>query len=287
MSNNPFQKLQNEYDVTLQNIKNSEIAELQNPMNRSLENNYVHNVDNFFKVKQQVANLSNQMINNNEISPLSIPQLQEYCQNNKLYNVAYPNLQADLRPLRPLPPQPKSIFVNDMFTGSNERMGGGPMMNVLDMSNNYRSLAEGNDCDKARNMNRSLSAPKKCINSSFSNRLNQAQFRSGSEVVAMQADNGNVYHFDNGNKINAPLCATAASLNMHRDPSWVPQDLPVLNTINKEIYMNKLNAQQADCRQQQAMNRANFMNYQNAQASGPLNNPNNPVWKPLDSKYLN
>jgi hypothetical protein len=160
-------------------------------------------------------------------------------------------------------------------------------MNVLDMSNNYRSLAEGTNCDK----NRAITLNnKKCTNSSFSNRLNQAQFRSGSEVVAMQADNGNVYHFDNGNRAGAPLCATAASLNMHQDIPWTPQNLPVLTTMNKDAYVNNVLAQrqqQQECKQNQAFRRANFTNYLNNKASGPLNNPNNPIWKPLDSKYLN
>lgn len=278
MSNNPFQFLQKEYDTTLQNIKQAEIADINNPTNRSLEENYISNVNNFYKVKKEVSQLSNSMINN--ALPLDIPQLQSHCENNKMYNMAYPNLQQDLRPLNPPPEQKPSLFVNDLFTGSQ----GGPVMNVLDMSNNYRSLAEGN-----RAVTKG-STRKKCINSSFSNKLNQAQFRSGSEVVAMQADNGNVYHFDNGNRAGAPLCATAASLNMHQDVPWTPQNLPVLTTMNKDAYVNNVMAQrqqQQECRQNQAMQRANFTSYLNNKASGALNNPNNPIWKPLDSKYLN
>lgn len=282
MSNNPFQYLQKEYDTTLQNIKQAEIDEINNPTNRSLEQNYLSNVNNFYKVKKEVAQLSNSMINN--ALPLDIPQLQNHCQNNKMYNMAYPNLQQDLKPLNPPPQQKPSLFVNDLFTGSQ----GGPVLNVLDMSNNYRSLAEGTTCDQ----NRSLRAGNinKCTNSSFSNKLNQEQFRSGSEVVAMQGDNGKVYHFDNGNRAGAPLCATAVSLNMHRDIPWTPQNLPVLTTMNKNAYVNNVMAQrqqQQECKQNQAFRRANYTNYLNNKAAGSLNNPNNPIWKPLDSKYLN
>lgn len=281
MSNNPFQYLQKEYDTTLQNIKQAEIAEINNPTNRSLEQNYISNVNNFYKVKKEVSQLSNSMINN--ALSLDIPQLQNHCENNKMYNMAYPNLQQDLKPLNPPPQQKSTLFVNDLFTGSQ----GGPVMNVLDMSNNYRSLAEGTNCERAL---ASGATRKKCINSSFSNKLNQAQFRSGSEVVAMQSDNGKVYHFDNGNRAGAPLCATAASLNMHRDVPWTPQNLPVLTTMNKDAYVNNVMAQrqqQQECKQNQAFRRLNYANYLNNKASGTLNNPNNPIWKPLDSKYLN
>lgn len=286
MSNNPFQYLQKEYDTTLQNIKQAEIAEINNPTNRSLEQNYISNVNNFYKVKKEVSQLTNSMINN--ALPLDIPQLQEHCKDTKMYNMAYPNLRQDLKPLNPPPQQKPSLFVNDIFTGSQS----GPVMNVLDMSNNYRSLAQGTSCDKNRNERALASGAtrKKCINSSFSNRLNQAQFRSGSDVVAMQADNGNVYHFDNGNRAGAPLCSTAVSLNSHRDIDWTPQNLPVLTTMNKDVYVNNLMAQrqqQQECKQNQANQRANYTNYLNSRASGSLNNPNNPIWKPLDSKYLN
>lgn len=285
MSNNPFQQLRNEYDATLSNIRQAEIQENKDPSNRSIEQNYQSSVNNFYKVKEEVAQLSNSMVNN-EIS-LNIPQLKSYCENNKMYNVAYPELPNALRPLNQPTEQKPSLFVNDLFTGS----GGGPVMNVLDMSNNYRSLTQGLQC--SGNNNRSLSNASninKCTNSSFSNRINQSQFRSGSDVVSMMADNGNVYQFDNGNRSNSPLCRIPASLNQYRDIPWVPQNLPTLTTMSKDAYVNNVLAQkqqQVECNQRQAMKRAQYYNYNNVQGGLPLNNPNNPVWKPLDSKYLN
>lgn len=278
MSNNPFQYLQNEYDTTLSNIKKAEIEENKEPLNRNIEQNYQSNVNQFFKLKQDIATLSNSMVNNT--IPLDIPQLRNYCENNKMYNMAYPNLDNDLKPLNPSTDKKPSIFVNDLFTGSNS----GPVMNVLDMSSNYRSLSDKkNNCQRSVNLNR-------CTNSSFSNKINQAQFRSGSDVVSMMADNGNVYQFDNGNRANAPLCSTPAKLNQFRDVPWTPQNLPTLTTMSKNAYTNNIMAQkqqQNECKERQAMQRMNYYNYNNAKTSSSLNNPNNHVWKPLDSKYLN
>lgn len=291
---NPFNQIQQEYVSSIDTIKKVELAEVKDPMNRSLEQDFVKSVDNFIKVKLDAAHLSNSMINPSE--PLNIPQLQEYCQNNNMFNMAYPNITPQKSVRKPA----ESIFVNDMFVGDSA----GPMMNVLDMSSNYRSLAQKNPCgNRSQNMpvNQNINRNGGCVNSSFSNRVNQEQFRSGSNVVAMMADNGKVYHFDNGNRAGAPLCASPNNFNQHDDMPWTPQNAPVLTTMTKEQYVNNLQAQQrADCQNRQARERAMFDTRMNLQASAPLNNPNNPVWlnpnnpdhnkpawKPLDSKYLN
>lgn len=270
---NPFQHLQKEYDTTLENIKKAEISENKDPSNRSLEQNYVHYVDNFYKVKQQAADLSNSMINYNRT--LDIPQLQN-C-NNNMFNVAYPNLANEIQPLsNPLSNSnnkkpDNSIFLNDMFLGDRQ----GPIMNVLDMSNNFRSMANRN-----RRLQRADTV--KCTNSSFSNSINQAQFRSGSDVVSMMADNGKVYQFDNGNRANAPMCNASQMNNTYQESAWLPQDLPVLTTMSKGQYLSNL-AQQ----QQQAQAPLQHVPLQRGGGGVGLNNPRNPIWKPLDSKYLN
>jgi hypothetical protein len=99
----------------------------------------------------------------------------------------------------------------------------------------------------------------------------------------MQADNGKVYHFENGNKAGAPLCSASNYANTYREPSWLAQDLPSLTTMDKEQYYNRL-ASQPNCGA-----KVNFMRYDTSRGAGvsSMNNPNNPIWKPLDSKYLN
>jgi|CXWK01.1.fsa_nt_gi hypothetical protein len=270
---NPFQKLQNEYDTTLENIKQAEISEIKDPSNRNAEQNYVHYVDNFYKIKNDVSQLSNSMINKSQ--SLDIPQLRSQCNDSRdMFNLAYPNLANDLRPLNPPPVQTKNLspFVNDMFLGSQQ----GPVMNVLDMTNNYRYLNDIKRFNRANTLG--------CTNSSFSNQINQAQFRSGSDVVSMMADNGRVYQFDNGNRANAPMCATSQSLDNYQDVEWLPQNLPTLTTMNKEKYLNNLTI----ANQQMATQQNSYKEIQrNASNNSMMNNPRNPIWKPLDSKYLN
>lgn len=276
---NPFYRIQKEYDTTLENIKQAEISEIQNPSDRSLEQKYLNYVDTFYKIKKDASELNNSMINNSQ--SLDIPQLRELCNDaNSMYNMAYQNLSNEMKPLNP-PPIPngssRSPFLNDMFLGSQV----GPVMNVLDMTNNYRSLNE-----TRKRMNRADTV--NCTNSSFSNRINQAQFRSGSDVVSMMADNGKVYEFDNGNRANAPMCATSQSFNNHIDKSWLPQDLPVLTTMNREKYLSNLLSQEQNQQNQCNAASARALALQNINsANNPMNNPRNPIWKPLDSKYLN
>jgi hypothetical protein len=274
-NSNPFQQLQNEYDTTLENIKKAEISENKDPSNRNLEQNYVHYVDNFYKIKKDVSQLANSMINNSQ--SLDIPQLRSQCNDSRdMFNMAYPNLANDLKPLNPPPMQPKSLspFVNDMFLGSQQ----GPVMNVLDMTNNYRYLNDKKRFNRANTIG--------CTNSSFSNQVNQAQFRSGSDVVSMMADNGQVYQFDNGNRANAPMCATSQTFDNHQDVNWSPQNLPVLTTMNRQKYLNSL----ATSNQQMETQQNAYKEIQRSEImsnNSLMNNPRNPIWKPLDSKYLN
>jgi len=272
---NPFQQLQKEYDNTLENIKRAEISENKDPSNRNLEQNYVHYVDNFYKIKKDVSELSNSMINKSQ--SLDIPQLREACNDaNSMYNMAYPNLSNDIKPLNPKPVETKSLspFVNDMFLGSQQ----GPVMNVLDMTNNYRSMMDRKKTFRANTIG--------CTNSSFSNQINQAQFRSGSDVVSMMADNGQVYQFDNGNRANAPMCATSQTFDNYQDTNWLPQNLPVLTTMNRQKYLSSLATSNQQMDSQQNMYK-NMQRNEMMSSNSLMNNPRNPIWKPLDSKYLN
>lgn len=296
---NPFKRIQEEYDNSLNQIAQSEISD-----NRE---RYLNNINNFMDIKREAANLYNQM--RNDSIPLNIPQLQN--QTKPLanvpvvqppplqpqqsfipahqfvppqYNVAYPQFYNPklYEPTEPkiqyLPtPTPKpSIFINDIFTGV-----GDPSLesvrNVVEITPLQQQQQQQELQQRAAAM-RAAKKPGKCFNSSFSNMINQAQFLNGDGVVSMQADNGQVYQFNNGNRANAPICSIPNIMgdNMGK---WSVQNAPVLGTVTKEQYQQNL---AVEFKQQQEA-RNNFMNYFNS----PLNNPNNPVWKPVDSKYLN
>lgn len=273
---NPFKRIQEEYDNTLQEIKNAEIS--------NNERSYVNNVDKFMKIKKEASNLYNQM--RDDSIPLDIPQLKNSQQSYMQfippqYNNAYPQMytqnnaylqqSSNFEKTKPIPQT--SIFINDLYTGVGDS-NLNSVFNVIDNKNDSANMA-------GRTY---LQAPKKpiCINSSFSNNVNQSQFLQGNDVVSMQADNGNIYQFNNGNKGgNAPpMCASPHLFNQHLDQKWLPQNAPMLGTITKEQYQQKVSTEYY--KQQQARQN-NYMNYSNS----PLNNPNNPVWKPIDSKYLN
>lgn len=294
---NPFKRIQEEYDNSLNQIAQSE--------NSNNQERYLNNINNFMDIKREAANLYNQM--RNDSIPLDIPQLQN--QNGgplsnvpvlnppplrpepfipapqfvpPQYNVAYPQfynpkLYEPVEPkvqYVPTPTEKPTIFVNDIFTGV-----GDPSMNsvrnVVEISPEQQKQQQQ---EMQRAAQRAIKKPGKCFNSSFSNMINQAQFLNGDGVVSMQADNGNVYQFNNGNRANAPICAPP---NIFGDNmgKWSVQNAPTLGTVTKEQYQQNL---AVEFKQQQEA-RNNFMNYFNS----PLNNPNNPVWKPMDSKYLN
>ena len=271
---NPFKRIQEEYDNSLKEIKNSETS--------NNERGYINSVDNFMQVKKEASNLYNQM--RNDSIPLNIPQLkpppQQYVHQfaPPQYNMAYPQLynqdayvQNSIPTIQPPPIRP-SIFINDIFTGVGDS-NMNSAINVIDVPNQQQQFQPQNRSAPSR-------SPGKCINSSFSNKLNQAQFRSGDDVVSMQADNGNVYQFNNGNRSNAPICASPQIFDQSVDPKWSPQNAPSLGTSTKEQYQQNL---AAEFYKQEQARKNNFMNYFNS----PMNNPNNPVWKPMDSKYLN
>lgn len=267
---NPFKRIQEEYDNSLEEIRNSETSN---------ERSYINSIDKFMQVKKEASNLYNQM--RNDSIPMNIPQLQpqqpQYAHQfaPPQYNMAYPQLynqdayvQNSATTFKPIPPRP-SIFINDIFTGVGDS-NMSSVRNVID--------------EQARPQNQHGSLPSrspgKCINSSFSNKINQTQFRSGDDVVSMQADNGNVYQFNNGNQSNAPICASPQIFDQSMEPKWLPQNAPTLGTITKEQYQQSV---AAEFYKQEQARKNNFMNYFNS----PMNNPNNPVWKPMDSKYLN
>lgn len=72
---NPFKRIQEEYDNSLNQIAQSEISD-----NRE---RYLNNINNFMDIKREAANLYNQM--RNDSIPLNIPQLQN--QTKPLANV--------------------------------------------------------------------------------------------------------------------------------------------------------------------------------------------------------
>lgn len=293
---NPFKRIQEEYDNSLNQIAQSE--------NSNNQERYLNNINNFMDIKREAANLHNQM--RNDSIPLDIPQLRNLniplanvpvVQPPPLrpepfipapqfvppqYNVAYPQfynpkLYEPTEPkiqYIPTPTEKPSIFVNDIFTGV-----GDPSLNSV--RNVIEITPEQQAAQQAALQRAAYRAPKKpgkCFNSSFSNSVNQAQFLNGDGVVSMQADNGQVYQFNNGNRANAPICSIP---NIFGDNmgKWSVQNAPVLGTVTKEQYQQNI---ATEFKQQQEA-RNNFMNYFNS----PLNNPNNPVWKPMDSKYLN
>lgn len=272
---NPMNTLVNKYNDSLQNIEQLEMNRSVDPM---FNQQYVQSVDQFFNVKKQVSDMYNNMR-----TPL--PQIATAPD--------YRMLQAPISPIPQRKPTnfqpPPTIFLNDLYTGLNGNVQTDKgVRNIIEENpyQNYQLQEQQNYANtrKQQTQNSPGLFLKKCVNSSFSNKLNQSQFRSDSDVVLMQTDNGSVVPIDNADAIapNSMKCGTYNPNSISMGYSFDPLSAPVLASISKNQYMNNLAAE---------FNRQNSVRNQHLKETNrmnrPLNNPNNPIWKPLDSKYLN
>lgn len=269
---NPLQNMVEKYNKTLNEIENN--GNNSNNMDRAL-------VENFFDIKKQVANIYNGMRNNS--LPLGSPD-----------NTKTPHSPHTPNQSRPPPPSsnPGSIFLSDMYNGYN---GPNDTSNRSLSGNDYavrntivpNPLAQQQQFQRMQRQQQQQNAnpmfAKRCINSSFSNALNQSQFRDNSDVIMMQTDNGNMVPINNANVYDrsaAQQCKPAFDHNMmgiDEQPTW--QSMPILTTVTKQQYQQNVDQEMA--RQNQVREMA-----PNPWSNNPLNNPANPVWKPVQNKYM-
>jgi len=259
---NLLQSIVEKYNTTLNEIESD-----KNPsVDRAL-------VDNFFDIKKQVSDIYNSMRNNSP--PLMTP-------GNTITPYIPPQALAAAR--NTVGP----IFLSDMYNGYN-----GPNDKSLRTltGNDYavRNEIEPNPLAQQQQFQRmqqrnnpNVNAPmfaKRCINSSFSNALNQEQFRSDADVVMMQADNGSIVPINNANvydRSGMPKCNQRAyDFANFQNEEYTQANMPVLKSVTKQQYQQNLAQEMA--RQNQARD-VSFYN--------PLNNPANPIWKPVSSKYV-
>jgi hypothetical protein len=239
----------------------------------------------------------------------------------------------------PAPQLRAPLFVGDLFTGDNN------------LTRNVISLPRmsASEYIAQRYPEHGVSFPPPCLNSSFSNALNQNQYNSKADVVLMQTDSGGVVPIDNAMNIEN-TCKRNYMPQMPQD-MWSVANAPVLTSVSKQNYMqnlanehnrqsiaraiennggpaivnpsfgtlqnNYLNNQYAPAlmsvtKENYLQNLANEYNKQSfarsaendglamAMAQGPiyklqerywkassLDNPYQPVWRAVDSKYLN
>ena len=265
----PLQSIVEKYNTTLNEIEND-----NNPTTeRAL-------VDNFFDIKKQVADIYNSMRNNspplmtpgNTITPYVPPQALAAAARNTV----------------------GPIFLSDMYNGYN-----GPNDTSLRTltGNDYavrneivpNPLAQQQQFQRMQQRNNPNFAPqqgamfaKRCINSSFINDVNQSQFRSDSDVIMMQADNGSLVPINNANvydRAATQMCKPAYDHNYFQNEVYTPENMPVLKSVTKQQYQQNLAQEMA--RQNEVRDLT-----LNPWSNNPLNNPANPIWKPVSSKYV-
>lgn len=263
---NPLQSIVEKYNTTLNEIESD-----RNPsVDRAL-------VDNFFDIKKQVSDIYNSMRNNSP--PLMTP-------GNTITPYIPPQALAAAR--NTVGP----IFLSDMYNGYN-----GPNDKSLRTltGNDYavRNEIEPNPLAQQQQFQRmqqrnnpNVNAPmfaKRCINSSFSNALNQDQFRSDADVIMMQADNGSLVPINNANvydRSGIPKCNQRAyDFANYQNEEYTQANMPVLKSVTKQQYQQNL--AQEFARQNEVRDVT-----LNPWANNSLNNPANPIWKPVSSKYV-
>lgn len=262
---NPLQSIVEKYNTTLNEIESD-----NNPsVDRAL-------VNNFFDIKKQVADIYNSMRNNGP--PLMAPG----------------NASPPYIPPQALAAAAKTsgpIFLSDMYNGYN-----GPNDKSLRTltGNDYavRNEIEPNPLAQQQQFQRmqqrnnpNVMAPmfaKRCINSSFSNDINQNQFRSDADVVMMQADNGSLIPVNNANvydRAATQICKPTFDQNFFQNEEYTQQNMPVLKSVTKQQYQQNL------AREFARQNEVRDITL-NPWSNNPLNNPANPIWKPVSSKYV-
>lgn len=264
---NPLQNILSKYNSTINEI------EQDSGSDRAL-------VDNFFEIKKQVANIYNSMRDNSP--PLASPgnTITPYVPNNVNYGNTQPKTMGP-------------IFLSDMYNGfngpndtSNRSMSGNDyavrneiIPNPLAQQQQFQRMQQRNNPNLQHSGKGTMFA-KRCINSSFSNALNQNQFRSDSDVVMMQADNGSLVPINNAyvyDRAATQGCKPAFDAQMMRNEEYTQQDFPILKSVTKQQYQQNI---------AQEMARQNQVREQNPWSNNPLNNPANPIWKPVQSKYM-
>lgn len=271
---NPINTLVTKYNDSLQNIEQLEMNRSVDPM---FNQQFAQSVDEFFNVKKQISNVYNNM---------RAPLFPQYTQSPSERSLQCDTRQQQQRAMQQQPPT--TIFLNDLFTGQNGGFNTDKGVRNIIEENPYQQAQLQQQQNYANSRKFQQNSPdlflKKCVNSSFDNRLNQPQFNSNSDVVFMQTDNGSVVPIDNADMLspNAMKCGTYSPNNISNGYSFNPLSAPVLASISKNQYMNNLAAEfnRQNSVRNTSLNEKNWVN-------SPLNNPNNPIWKPMDSKYLN
>lgn len=261
---NPLQSIVEKYNTTLN--------EIENDTNPSTERALV---DNFFDIKKQVADIYNSMRNNGP--PLMTP-------GNTITPYVSPQALTASKSVGP-------IFLSDTYNGLNgpndkslRSLNGNDyavrteiVPNPLAQQQQFQRMQQRNN----PNINASM-FPKRCINSSFSNNVNQNQFRSGLDIVMMQADNGSLVPINNANVYDrsaAQSCKPAFDHNYFQDQEYTQQNIPLLKSVTKQEYQQNL------AKEMSRQNEVRDITL-NPWSNNPLNNPANPIWKPVSSKYM-
>jgi hypothetical protein len=261
-----LQSIVEKYNTTLNKIENDNSPADERAL-----------VDNFFDIKKQVADIYNSMRNNGPVLPTPGNTITPYI------------------PPQALAAQHKkgnSIFVSDMYNGYNgpdsmatARSSGGDYVvrneilpNPLAQQQQFQRMQQrGNPVLQGQG----AMFAQRCINSSFSNNVNQGQFRNDSNVVMMQTDAGSLVPINNAHiydRAATESCKPAFDQKYFQNEQYTQQNMGMLKSVTKQEYQQNLAHEMARQNEVRAAS--------NPWSNNSLNNPANPIWKPVSSKYV-